>query len=166
MADGEILQVARPQVIYANPRDLRVAEFIGSPKINILEGRIVRGGLIEVAGLHLPTDIRASDGERVLIGVRPEALRLSEGAAKNVVAGCVRLVEHLGSDVHLHLDVESASDLLVMRLPLERACDVRPGDTLQFSFHPSQLLLFNLQGRRLLPPSAAVMAPTGQRAIA
>jgi multiple sugar transport system ATP-binding protein len=166
MADGEILQVAHPRDIYADPCDLRVAEFIGSPKINILEGQIVRRGVVDVAGLHLPIDVRVTDSEHVLIGIRPEALRLSDGASKNVIAGCVRLVEHLGSDVHLHLQVGSASGLLVMRLPLERASEIRPGDVLQLGLCPSQLLLFDMQGRRLKPSSATVAAPIEQRAIA
>jgi multiple sugar transport system ATP-binding protein len=166
MADGEILQVARPRDIYADPCDLRVAEFIGSPKVNILEGQIVRRGVVDVAGLHLPIDVRVADGDRLLIGIRPEALRLSDGASKNVIPGCIRLVEHLGSDVHLHLQVGSASGLLVMRLPLERASEVRPGDALQLGLCPSQLLLFDRQGRRLKPSSATVAAPIEQRAIA
>ncbi|MQX55353.1 ABC transporter ATP-binding protein, partial [Sinorhizobium meliloti] len=50
MLDGELLQVAPPQEIYADPDDLRVAEFIGSPKINILEATLRSDGLADAAG--------------------------------------------------------------------------------------------------------------------
>jgi multiple sugar transport system ATP-binding protein len=164
MAGGEILQVARPHDIYADPGDLRVAEFVGSPKINMLEGRIGRDGLLDVAGLRLPVDAAAAAGQRVLVGIRPEAPLVSEAAGKDMVAGRVRLVEHLGSDVFVHVEMQGASALFVVRLPVERASRLRSGETLQLALPPGQLLLFDVEGRRIRRPSS--VKPLEKHALA
>jgi multiple sugar transport system ATP-binding protein len=154
MADGEILQVARPQDIYADPCDLRVAEFVGSPKINIIEGRMHRDGLIDVAGLRLPVDVTAAAGARILIGVRPEALGLAEPGSNDVISGRVRLIEHMGSDVFVHVEMPGASGLFVVRLPLERTSGIQLGELLELGLRPGQLLFFDADGRRIRTSSS------------
>jgi multiple sugar transport system ATP-binding protein len=163
MADGEILQVARPQDIYADPCDLRVAEFVGSPKINIIEGHIHRDGLVDIAGLLLPVDVNSAAGERILIGVRPEALRLVEPGAKDTISARVRLIEHMGSDVFVHVEMPGASGLFVVRLPLERASRIQLGEALQLGLRPGQLLFFDAAGRRIRTPSP--VTPIERRAF-
>ena len=49
MMDGELLQVAPPAALYDDPADLRVAEFVGSPKINVLPGMVAADGAVECA---------------------------------------------------------------------------------------------------------------------
>jgi multiple sugar transport system ATP-binding protein len=155
MADGEILQVARPQDIYADPCDLRVAEFVGSPKINIIEGCMHRDGLIDVAGLRLPVDVTFGAGERILIGVRPEALRLAEPGSNDAISGRVRLIEHMGADVFVHVEVQGASGLFVVRLPpLERGSGIQLGEPLELGFRSGQLLFFDAEGRRIRTSSS------------
>jgi multiple sugar transport system ATP-binding protein len=162
MADGEILQVARPQDIYADPCDLRVAEFV-SPKINIIEGRILRDGLVDFAGLLLPIDVTSVASERILIGVRPEALRLAEPGSKDAISGCVRLIEHVGSDVFVHVEMPGASGLFVARLPLERASRIQLGEPLQLGVRSGQLLFFDAEGRRMRTSSS--VTPIEKRAV-
>jgi multiple sugar transport system ATP-binding protein len=164
MADGEILQVARPQDIYADPCDLRVAEFVGSPKINVIEGKVDREGLVDIAGLLLPADVAVQAGERILIGVRPEALCLAEPAAKDAIAARVRLIEHMGSDVFVHVELPSTPGLFVVRLPLERASRIELGEALQLGIRPGRLLFFDAAGRRIRTPSA--VTPIERRAFA
>jgi len=164
MAGGEILQVARPQDIYADPCDLRVAEFVGSPKINIIEGRADRDGLVEVAGLRLPVDFAATAGDRILVGIRPETPRLAEPGAREAIAASVRLVEHLGSDVFVHVEMPGASHPFVVRLPAERASRIQIGEPLQLALPAGQLLLFDAKGRRIR--TASSVAPIERRATA
>jgi multiple sugar transport system ATP-binding protein len=167
MAGGEILQVARPPDIYADPGDLRVAEFVGSPKINVLEGCIGRDGLLEFAGLRLPVDVTLAAGQRVLVGIRPEAPHLAEAASaasKDAMAARVRLVEHLGSDVFVHVEIQGAPAPFLVRLPVERASRLQPGDTLQLGLPAGQLLVFDAEGRRIRKSSS--MTSLGMRALA
>jgi multiple sugar transport system ATP-binding protein len=149
MADGEVLQVARPQDIYSDPCDLRVAEFVGSPKINIIEGRVHSPGLVDVAGLQILVDGASGPGDRIFIGVRPEAVRFAEPGSKDAISGRVRLIEHVGADVFVHLEMAFASELLVMRLPLERASRIQLGEPLPFGLRSSELLFFDATGQRV-----------------
>lgn len=59
MMDGELLQVAPPQTLYDAPRHLKVAEFIGSPKINVIPARAIKRGEVDAAGVLVPEIGRA-----------------------------------------------------------------------------------------------------------
>ena len=76
MRDGRILQVDTPQLLYANPRNLFVAAFIGSPAMNLVEAAI-SDGTIEFAGFRIPLAAQnrpaGSSRPRVVVGIRPEA---------------------------------------------------------------------------------------------
>jgi sn-glycerol 3-phosphate transport system ATP-binding protein len=96
MSDGKLLQLGTPQEIYRHPANVFVAGFIGSPPMNLLsasatDGRVNAGDLVlEVSGVP--------SGELV-VGVRPEALRLMTGAAnEHAIQVRVEVVELLGHE--------------------------------------------------------------------
>ncbi|AEG57297.1 ABC transporter ATP-binding protein [Sinorhizobium meliloti] len=76
MLDGELLQVAPPRDIYADPHDRRVAEFIGSPKINMLDGAVIERGLMATSGAKLSVPESIAPGTKLTVGIRPEAFSL------------------------------------------------------------------------------------------
>lgn len=80
MRDGRIVQLDTPKKIYAEPADLFVAGFIGSPSMNLIDGQI-SGGLFRADGVELPVDLADRDG--VVLGIRPEELEITHdtGAA-------------------------------------------------------------------------------------
>ncbi|MEO9650738.1 MAG: ABC transporter ATP-binding protein [Roseobacter sp.] len=94
---GVIEQVGSPLDLYDTPRNLFVAEFIGSPKMNIITG------------------IHASEYNCQSIGIRPEHLQISfkDGHWK----GTAGISEHLGSDTFIRVDVEGMEDTLTVRAP-------------------------------------------------
>lgn len=149
MLDGELLQVAPPQDIYADPDDRRVAEFIGSPKINMLEGLVRERGLIDVAGSTLPIEVDALAGAHIILGIRPEAFHLVEHGGQGALTGSVRMIEHMGSDLFVHLDLAGVDHPLITRLLAERAPHIAPGQTLHVGVRPDRVLLFARDGRRL-----------------
>ena len=102
-------------------------------------------------------------GERILIGFRPEALQLAAPGSSDAISGRVRLIEHMGSDVFVHVEMPDTSGLFVMRLPLERACRIELGEPLQLGLRPGQLLFFDARGRRITTSSS--VAPIEQRAF-
>ncbi|SJM30228.1 ABC transporter ATP-binding protein [Mesorhizobium delmotii] len=160
MLDGELLQVAPPQEIYADPDDRRVAEFIGSPKINMLEARVRDGRLAETAGtsFSVPGDI--TPGTSLALGIRPEAFHLVEAGGHNILTGAVRMVEHMGSDLYVHLDVPGTEHPVIARLLAERAPQITSGQTLHIGVKPERLLVFAADGKRLRPhdhPRAKVL---------
>lgn len=93
---GAIEQVGSPMELYSKPATPFVASFIGSPKMNLIEG-----------------EIAAAKGCKVY-GIRPEHLTLSETAGE--WQGTVRHIERLGADTIIHLSAEQTGPLLV-RVP-------------------------------------------------
>ncbi|MDA9408875.1 ABC transporter ATP-binding protein [Bradyrhizobium sp. CCBAU 45384] len=149
MLEGELLQVAPPQDIYADPDDRRIAEFIGSPKINMLDGIVRERDLIDVAGSTLATEVDALPGTPLTLGIRPESLHLSDHAGHGTLTGSVRMIEHMGSDLFVHLALAGLDAPFVARLLAERAPHVLPGQTLHVDVRPDRVLLFARNGRRL-----------------
>jgi multiple sugar transport system ATP-binding protein len=157
MLDGELLQVAPPQKIYADPDDRRVAEFIGSPKINMLDGIVRESGQIDVAGTTLAAElegIEARSGTGLVLGIRPEAFHLVHHGGPGVFTGAVRMVEHMGSDLYIHLDLPGMERPLIARLLAERAPHITAGQTLHFGVGPKRVLFFAADGRRLRPEAS------------
>ena len=104
---GNIEQVGSPLELYNRPNSKFVAGFIGSPKMNFIEGNI------------------AAKHKAKTIGVRPEHIDIVSG--KGEWQGKILLTEHLGSDSFLHIDAESAGRLVV-RAPGEFSG--KPGDNI------------------------------------
>jgi multiple sugar transport system ATP-binding protein len=122
MRDGRLAQVDAPQALYDEPDNLFVAAFIGSPAMNLLRARFEyhAGRVYAVLGgsrLVLPDELlerrpvlRGYVDEEVVVGIRPEALRLADADAPagSVLDLEVVLAEALGSDVLVHLRTDAA----------------------------------------------------------
>ena len=94
---GMIEQVGNPLELYDSPRNLFVAEFIGSPKMNILSGA------------------HASVYDAASIGIRPEHLTIStEGGTWEGTAG---ISEHLGSDTFIRVEIDGVTEAMTVRAP-------------------------------------------------
>ncbi len=88
MQAGRIEQVGAPLELYDRPANTFVAGFIGSPSMNLLEGR-VQGGMAEVCGarLPLPEALDLQDGQRITYGIRPNTCVLARAAFRGC-RGC------------------------------------------------------------------------------
>ncbi len=152
MMGGRILQLSPPSEIYADPRDLRVAEFIGSPKINTLEGEIDGAGRVTAQGLVLQRRLAAGPGP-VTVAVRPEHLEPGP-AAQPGGSLPVRVVhkENLGSDIFVHGLLESPGGegrRIVARALPETAVRVQIGATAHFRLVRGEALAFAPDHARL-----------------
>ncbi|RTM13132.1 MAG: ABC transporter ATP-binding protein [Bradyrhizobiaceae bacterium] len=143
MMGGELIQAGTPAQIYNDPSDIRVAEFIGSPKINILPGRIRNDGGIDVLGTALRLACKATAGD-CRVGVRPERIELGAGP----FSGSVVHLENLGAEAFVHLAIEGTALRLIARL-----ADVRHlpamGSALAFGFPPDAVRVFDPAGKRI-----------------
>ncbi|RWQ22770.1 ABC transporter ATP-binding protein [Mesorhizobium sp.] len=166
MLDGELLQVAPPQEIYADPQDRKVAEFIGSPKINLLEATVRERGEVDVAGSTLAVSTDREPGSALLLGIRSEAFHIVESAGPGTLTGSVRLVEHMGSDLYVHLDIPGSADPLIARLLAERAPHIEIGQTVSLGTRPEHILLFSRDGQRIRPQIAGPASITALRDFA
>jgi multiple sugar transport system ATP-binding protein len=106
MSRARVQQVGTPQDIYDRPANLFVAGFVGAPGMNLLRGR-VEGGVFRCEGAQIAgvPGAPASPGTDVVLGVRPEDLRLVEGGAAPVdgVHGEVFAVELTGDATYITL---------------------------------------------------------------
>jgi multiple sugar transport system ATP-binding protein len=120
---GRVEQVGSPIELYNRPRNLFVAGFIGSPKMNLIGGQI------------------ASERGATTIGVRPEHVQLARDG--DGWPGTVQVAEHLGSDTFLYLDVPDAG-LFTARATGE--VGVGPGDTVRIRPDPQRIHRFDQAG--------------------
>ena len=102
LRDGYIEQEGSPLEVYDKPANLFVAEFIGSPSMNLLKGEVTPDGvrLGEGTVLPLPPVHKAKQGQKVVYGIRPEHLTLAKGAHAKVV-----VVEPTGPEMHIYADM-------------------------------------------------------------
>ena len=138
LRDGAIEQVGSPLDLYDRPANRFVAQFIGTPAMNFLPAAVLPA-LTNLAGLadgRLPRD--------GFMGVRPEGVRLSsaEGAA---LAGRVELIEALGADTLIYVDVQGTS--LVARQ--SQRSTLRVGDAVGVDLDAAALHLFAADGHVL-----------------
>jgi len=110
MNEGRIEQLGEPLELYDRPANLFVAQFIGSPAMNIFEG-VARSGSVEALGVRWPANARAADGQRVRYGIRPEHLE----PAGNGIPAEVVVVEPMGAETEIVAKVGEASLTVMMR---------------------------------------------------
>ena len=136
MQGGRIEQVGAPLELYDRPANAFVAAFIGSPSMNLLEGRIT-GGMVEVLGarLPLPQGLHAEEGREVIYGIRPEHLHQSDQG----LAGVVSVIEPTGSETHVVLRLAGREMTAVFR---NRVTFV-PGDTITLAPEAAASHLFD-----------------------
>jgi multiple sugar transport system ATP-binding protein len=120
---GILQQVDTPQFLYDHPHNLFVAGFIGSPAMNMVEAALRRengSASVEFGGIRLGIpdqvfaerpELRAYEGQRVIVGVRPEDMEdvtlVSDAPQDRRIATNVRLREALGADVLVHFTVHA-----------------------------------------------------------
>ncbi len=127
MKDGFIEQVGTPTEVFERPANVFVAEFIGAPKMNMIETelkkdgsayRVTPFGATLDAGQAKSSKLAAKnvDPGTILLGVRPEHITLREGPAADAIPCTLEVNEMMGSELHLHVYTEDGTRLIV-RVP-------------------------------------------------
>ncbi len=153
---GAVEQVGAPLDLYNQPTNRFVAGFIGSPRMNFLEGRIGRadrtGVTVDIPGLP-PLAVAAdgggtAPGEPVVLGVRPEHVGVARGSGGGPEA-VVRTAEQLGSDSFLYCDLPQGQALTIHHPGQTR---VQRRDRIEVAFDPAACHLFRAsEGEPALP---------------
>ncbi len=146
MKGGKIMQLGTPDEIYNRPQNIYVAEFIGSPAMNMIEGKI-DAGVFVADGLSLPLgDYEFESGSRALgpavIGIRPEHVLVGDDAQSAATQADVevQIVEKLGSDTLVHATLGNHN----LRFRMDGLSNVSEGDQLRVGFDASRASLFDL----------------------
>jgi len=106
-----VQQIGAPMALYERPANVFVAGFIGMPKMNLVDGVVDSHGRLALGNVPLDWQNAAAGGSRVTVGLRPEHLAAD---AAGPIRGVVALVERLGAESHVHLDVPGLSRPLVV----------------------------------------------------
>ena len=143
MHDGAVEQIGTPLELFDRPGNLFVAQFIGSPAMNVFDGR-VHAGAVQALGASwpLPAAAQVAEGQEVHYGVRPGDLEL---AAEGVPARVV-VVEPTGAETELVLEVGGERLILV----LHGRTSVQPDETVQLRVAAGKAHVFDrASGRRV-----------------
>ena len=196
MRDGVLQQVDTPQRLYDAPANLFVASFVGSPPMNLIQATFLpeRGALeIGDAEVALPGDLLASRpglrryaGRSLAVGIRPEDVREAAGWDGARLRGRILLVESLGSEQLVHIEIAAAplerpdlvdasaqasgpalgalspEQAVTLLGRFDRHLLLRPGEAVEVAVDPQLLHFFDLETGAAIPsvqvPVAAEVA--------
>ena len=152
---GQVEQVGTPLELYHSPKNLFVAGFIGSPKMNFIdvqpaqadagEGRVRLpcGNMVQV-----PVSSAAlAQNKKLTLGIRPEHVSVAQAGSENRLNGTIKVIERLGDVTYLHVESNRYADPLMMRVPPEMQCQV--GDEIKISLPKAQCYVFDQDGQTL-----------------
>ena len=156
---GVIEQVGAPMELYEHPRTRFVAEFIGSPKMNLIPAEVVgasaTGATVRTAAgesVRVAVDAAsATPGQSVMLGVRPEHLTIT--GPGDAIAARAAFVETLGNATYAYVGQPGSTETLTVQLP----GDVRPavGEALTLHIDPARAHLFDTDGQAFRRLSAS-----------
>jgi len=141
MHKGVVQQFGTPEEVYSRPANLFVAGFIGSPPMNFLEGEVSHGRFkVGEAALPLPLLTCGSASLDAVLGVRPQDLSLVASASPNALPGTVSLVELLGSEKLIEVQV---SDRKRISVQVRAESQVNLGDKVHVGFDAQSVHIFD-----------------------
>ena len=150
MKEGVIQQTGRPQEVYENPVNLFVARFLGTPQINLFEGRVEKGQLL--IGEEAVLSVRGVEDQPLTVGIRPEGFLLREDGPLSL--DLVR-VEVMGRDI----SVVSTSEVSInptVRSIIDAEMRLKVKDEkVRFALRPSKVLLFHKETEERIYPEEA-----------
>lgn len=149
MKDGVVQQIGRPQEVYDEPVNLFVAKFLGTPPINIFQGKVADGRLYIGEEAVLP--VQGVPDQEVTVGIRPEGFILQE----NGPLTCdLDRVEVMGRDISV-VSTHTCSENASIRSIINAENTVDPdADTVRFAVKPRKLFLFHPETGERIPFTA------------
>ncbi|GEA59132.1 ABC transporter ATP-binding protein [Vibrio comitans] len=148
LVEGELIQVDTPNNMYNNPNHLKVAEFIGSPKINTIpalvddEGSIIFDGQ-ELSGIKLNA---TSCDAPITIAVRSEDLKIVEASNLSAV---ITHIENMGGEKIIFASAPWAKGSLAIKLTADESEGLVPGGNIHLQINVRKIMFFNRHGHRI-----------------
>ena len=145
MKEGVVQQIGKPQEVYDEPVNLFVAKFLGTPPINVFQGRVTGGQLY--IGQEAVLSLRDVPDQDVTIGIRPEGFIPQDDGP--LTCNLTR-VEVMGRDISI-VSTHACSENVSIRSIINAETTVDPNaETVHFALKPRKLYLFHPQtGERI-----------------
>ena len=146
MKAGRVHQIGKPQQVYDDPVDLFVAKFLGTPPINVFDGRVQGGKLL--LGEDTVMELSGVADGKVIVGVRPEGFVPEEKGGLN----CKLLnVEVMGRDVSVVSTHPAFQGAAIRAIVASDAAINREAETVRFRLKPNKVLLFDPETELRIP---------------
>ncbi|SDA12117.1 carbohydrate ABC transporter ATP-binding protein, CUT1 family [Ruminococcus sp. YE71] len=175
MKDGYVMQVGTPQELFNHPANLFVAGFIGTPQMNFFDAELKKdrnGYTAKVEGLNVKVpkhiadalDKRESVPEKVLLGVRPENLILTDSGES--IGASIKVTEMMGSEIHIHAELPDGKNVII-KVQIADLDDDQQNEMLTrhgiaFRIRERTINLFDPEDGRNLAVSDAAAVPTNE----
>lgn len=148
---GTVQQIGQPLDIYMRPANTFVATFVGNPQMNLFEGTIIASddGFCFDGPFSVPLDKRLnslSEGQAVSLGIRSEDVSIAAEDGPDTVTGQVSLVEPVGSDTYLNVNL---TDDVFFKVRVSATSSYREGERVRLKVAPENIHLFDAEGWRL-----------------
>ena len=137
MKDGLVQQIGKPQEVYDNPANLFVAKFLGTPPINLFEGKVENGSLL--IGEETVLTLKNVPDQPVYVGIRPEGFILSENGSFTCR---LSRPEVMGRDVSIVSTHPASQNPVIRSIVDAESCEHLSGDTVRFALKPKKVFLF------------------------
>ena len=137
MKKGVIQQIGQPQHVYDDPDNLFVAKFLGTPAINVLEGRIAGSKLM--LGQDAVLDMPGLGDQEVYVGIRPEGFVVDE---QGLFHARLNGIEVMGRDTSIITSHEAASDVKLRAIVPSETRLPAGHDVVSFALKPAKVLVF------------------------
>ncbi len=154
LSNGRIEQVGAPIDLYKRPANLFVAQFIGSPAMNVMPATVVKAGkqttveLVSGGKLTVPISTDADmQGQSVHVGFRPEDMNMATAKTK-LIQGEISLVESLGEVTNIYVEINGVEEPVVAKIP--ETANLKRGEMAMLTVSPEKIHLFDSAGKTLL----------------
>jgi len=154
MRDGRIEQVASPHDIFAKPKNVFVAGFIGTPQMNLLDATLTGYadgmGRFKVGSQDIRIDVdpavgNLGEGSEVTLGIRPRAYDVVSEGGDDTFTAEVDLIEPMGAETLIHM-LEDDHDV---RVVVDRETRLEAGSRVHMRCRPDQAHVFGSDGDRV-----------------
>lgn len=155
MNKGHVEQIGTPFELYHKPKNLFVAGFIGSPAMNMFEGRLVEKEktmgvnlkfLLYKFSPKISTSIRDKHSSQVILGVRPEDVIITGKKQENSFQAKVMRIEPMGKEYNIHLEIDGSTFISIE----SSINDLKEENIVWVSFNKDKIYLFDLESGEIL----------------
>lgn len=146
MKTGVIQQIGKPQDVYDNPSNLFVAKFLGTPPINVFDGRIENNALF--IGNEAVLSLKNVPDQPVHVGIRPEGFILRTDGSLTCT---LSRPEVMGRDISIVSTHPASQNPNIRSIVDAQSCESLSGDTVRFSLNPRKVFLFDKTTEACIP---------------
>lgn len=151
MRDGFIQQIGTPNEVFNHPKNIFVASFIGTPQMNLFDTKVNKDGTVTINETSIPLNpeikLDSCVGKDVVLGIRPEHMKICKAEDQNAVKGVISVVESMGSSIHLHIDIGDVNNVIIIiptaELSAAELVDLKYGNDIYVKWEPQLSHLFD-----------------------